>query len=137
MLVWNAGLSAVLLAACAAFRPAWPVAGLYAVLVAGGFLRSLQFTAYNTIAYADIPRPRMSAATSLYSTIQQLSLTLGITVGAAALQGSTMLSGRVQPGLPDYSAAFLAVAAVAVLAAPMALRLPRDAGDEVSGHHAA
>ena len=133
VLVWNAGLSAVLLAACAAFRPVWPMAGLYAVLVAGGFLRSLQFTAYNTIAYADIPRPRMSAATSLYSTIQQLSLTLGITVGAAALQGSTMLSGRVQPGLPDYSAAFLAVAAVAVLAAPMALRLPRDAGDEVSG----
>ena len=137
VLVWNAGLSAVLLAACAAFRPAWPVAGLYAVLVAGGFLRSLQFTAYNTIAYADIPRPRMSAATSLYSTIQQLSLTLGITVGAAALQASTLLSQRVQPGLPDYSAAFLAVAAVAVLAAPMALRLPRDAGDEVSGHHAA
>jgi len=137
VLVWNAGLSAVLLAACAAFRPAWPVAGLYAVLVAGGFLRSLQFTAYNTIAYADIPRPRMSAATSLYSTIQQLSLTLGITVGAAALQASTLLSQRVQPGLPDYSAAFLAVAAVALLAAPMALRLPRDAGDEVSGHHAA
>jgi len=136
VLVWNAALSAVLLGACAWFRPAWPVAGLYAVLVAGGFLRSLQFTAYNTIAYADIPRPRMSAATSLYATLQQLSLTLGITVEAAALQASTMLSGRAQPGLPDFSAGFLVVAAVALLAAPMALRLRRDAGDEMSGHHA-
>jgi len=136
VLVWNAALSAVLLGACAWFRPAWPVAGLYAVLVAGGFLRSLQFTAYNTIAYADIPRPRMSAATSLYATLQQLSLTLGITVGAAALQASTLLSGRTQPGLPDFSAGFLVVAAVALLAAPMALHLRRDAGNEMSGHHA-
>ena len=136
VLVWNAALSAVLLGACAWFRPAWPVAGLYAVLVAGGFLRSLQFTAYNTIAYADIPRPRMSAATSLYATLQQLSLTLGITVGAAALQASTLLSGRTQPGLPDFSAGFLAVAAVALLGAPMALHLRRDAGNEMSGHHA-
>jgi len=136
VLVWNAALSAVLLGACAWFRPAWPMAGLYAVLVAGGFLRSLQFTAYNTIAYADIPRPRMSAATSLYATLQQLSLTLGITVGAAALQASTLLSGRTQPGLPDFSAGFLVVAAVALLAAPMALHLRRDAGNEMSGHHA-
>ncbi len=136
VLVWNAALSAVLLGACAWFRPAWPVAGLYAVLVAGGFLRSLQFTAYNTIAYADIPRSRMSAATSLYATLQQLSLTLGITVGAAALQASTLLSGRTQPGLPDFSAGFLVVAAAALLAAPMALRLRRDAGNEMSGHHA-
>ena len=136
VLVWNAALSALLLAACAAFRPAWPVAGLYAVLVTGGFLRSLQFTAYNTIAYADIPRPRMSSATSLYATLQQVSLTLGITVGAGALQASTALSRRVQPGLQDFSIAFLLVAAVAFLAAPMALRLRRDAGAEMSGHHA-
>ena len=136
VLLWNGALSAVLLGACALFRPAWPMAGLYAVLVSGGFLRSLQFTAYNTIAYADIPRLRMSAATSLYSTSQQLSLTLGITVGAAALQTSTMLSGRLQPGLQDFSAGFLVVAAMALLAAPLAMRLPRNAGDEVSGHHA-
>ena len=136
VLVWNAALSALLLAACALFRPIWPVAGLYAVLLAGGFLRSLQFTAYNTIAYADIPRPRMSAATSLYSTLQQLSLTLGITVGAAALQASTLMSGRTSPALADFSTGFLVVAAVALLASPLALRLPLDAGDEMSGHHA-
>ncbi len=135
VLVWNAALSALLLGACALFRPAWSVAALYAVLVAGGFLRSLQFTAYNTIAYADIPRPRMSAATSLYATLQQLSLTLGITVGAAALEASTVLAGRATPALPDFSAAFLVVAAAAMLAAPLALSLPRNAGNEMSGHH--
>ena len=77
----------------------------------------------------------MSAATSLYATLQQLSLTLGITVGAAALEASTLWSGRTEPGLPDFSTGFLVVAVLAMLAAPLALTLPRDAGEEMSGHH--
>ena len=43
----------------AAFRPSWPLLALYAVLLTGGFFRSLQFTAYNALAYADIPRERV------------------------------------------------------------------------------
>ena len=90
------------------FRPGWPSIAIYGALILGGFLRSLQFTAYNTIAYADIARERMSAATSLYSTIQQLSLTLGITVGAAALEFATVglgaggaVAGRLHGGVRD------------------------------------
>ena len=63
-LVWNGVLSAVLLGLCAGFRPGWPATAIYAVLLAGGFFRSLQFTAYNTLVYAEIARPRMSAATT-------------------------------------------------------------------------
>lgn len=133
-LSWNGAFSAVLVGAMGLFRPAWPAMALYAVLIGGGFLRSLQFTAYNTIAYADIPRGRMSAATSLYSTLQQISLTLGITVGAAALEFATVLSGRAGPGLWDFSVAFLTVAAFSLLAAPLSFRLPDTAGDELSGH---
>jgi len=136
-LIWNALLSAVLLGACALFRPAWPVAAIYAVLLTGGFARSLQFTAYNTLAYAEVPRERMSAATSLYSTLQQLSLSLGITAGAATLEVATAISGHVRPTLLDFSVGFAVIAAVAVLAAPTALVLPADAGDEMSGHAAA
>ncbi len=133
-LIWNAVLSALMLAVVALFRPSWPIAAIYAALLVGGFVRSLQFTAYNTIAYADIPRERMSAATSLYSTLQQLSLSLGITMGAAILEAMTALRGHAQPTLEDFSVGFLAVAALALLAAPTALALPRDAGDEMSGH---
>ncbi len=114
--------------------PAGRSALLYAALIVGGFLRSLQFTAYNTIAYADIPRDRMSAATSLYSTMQQLSLTLGITVGAAALQFATLVSGRTGPSLSDFTVAFLTVALFSLVAAPFAFRLPDSAGAEMSGH---
>ena len=49
-------ISAVFLAACAAFTPGTPVVIIMAVLVIGGFFRSLEFTCINTIAYADIDR---------------------------------------------------------------------------------
>ncbi len=133
----NAAISAVIVALTAAFRPGWPILAIYGVLLIGGVFRSLQFTAYNTIAYADIPPPRMSQATSLYSTLQQLSLTMGVTLGAAALAVFGVLTGRSHPGLPDFSAAFLIVAAVMLPAAWLALRLPRSAGEEMSGHHEA
>ena len=132
-LLWNGALSAVLLAACAAFRPAWPLAGIYAVLLVGGLVRSLQFTAYNSIAFANIPRARMSAASSLYSTLQQLSLTLGIALGAAGLELGRRVYGHALPGPADFSLAFLLVGAASALAAPCALLLGRDAGAELAG----
>ena len=133
----NAAISTLIVALTAAFRPSWPIIAIYGVLLVGGVFRSLQFTAYNTIAYADIPPPRMSQATSLYSTLQQLSLTMGVTLGAAALAVFGLLAGHSHPGLPEFSAAFLIVAAVMLPAAWLALRLPRSAGEEMSGHHEA
>ena len=132
----NGLIAGLLLGVCALFRPSWPNAAIYAVLLAGGFFRSLQFTAYNTVAYADIARSRMSAATSLYSTIQQLSLTFGVTVSAACLEGAMQVGGRSRPTLPDFSIAFLVVAAFAVAAAPVSRLMSRTAGADISGHAA-
>jgi EmrB/QacA subfamily drug resistance transporter len=134
-LLVNGVLSAVTLGLCAAFRPLWPAAAIYVVLLIGGFLRSLQFTAYNTIAYADIPPGRMSHATSLYATLQQVSLTLGVTAAAACLEATTALAGRIAPVTLDFAIAFVAISAVSLLAAPVSLLMPGDAGDELSGHH--
>ena len=133
-LFWNAILASFGVAICAAFRAWWPLPALYAVLIGAGFLRSLQFTAYNTIAYADIPRARMSAATSLYSTIQQLSMTFGISLGAASLMLSGMVFGNDGATVRDFSSAFLVVAVVMLLAAPASRLMPANAGAEVSGH---
>jgi MFS family permease len=107
---------------------------IYAALIVGGFLRSLQFTAYNTIAYADVPRPRMSAATSLYSTIQQLSMTFGVTIGTAALAISSGYRGHAQLEVSDFSFGFAVIALLMMLAAPASLLMPEDAGAEMSGH---
>ncbi len=132
-LVWNGMLSACFLLVTSCFRPAWPMAAIYATLLVGGFFRSLQFTSFNTLAYADIPRARMSAATSLYSTIQQVSLSLGVTVGAATLEIAMRVGGDALPSLLDFSVGFVVVAACLLAATPVAMLMPRDAGAEMSG----
>ena len=133
-LLVNGVLSAGLLGLCAAFRPAWPVAAIYLVLLVSGFFRSLQFTAYNALAYSEIPRARMSAATSLYSTIQQVSLTMGIAIAAAAITVAMTVNGDAEPALADFSLGFVVVALCSLSAAPLALLMPRDAGSDVTGH---
>ena len=135
VLVWIGLVATLLLAVTAAFRPSWPIAAIYVVLLLNGFFQSLQFMAYNTIAYADVPRPRMSIATSFYTTFQQMSLTLGIAISAAVLAASVRVLGHAQPLLSDFSVAFLAVAAISLAAPVASLRLDKAAGAELSGHH--
>jgi EmrB/QacA subfamily drug resistance transporter len=134
VLTWIGALATLLAALSAAFRPGWPLPLIYAVLVANGFFQSLQFMAYNTIAYADVSRDEMSSATSFYTTFQQMSLTLGIAVSAAALAASINITHHAEPMLTDFSAAFLFVAAVSMMAPLLATRLDKGAGAELSGH---
>jgi MFS family permease len=135
-LVWNGVIATGFLAVCAAFRPSWPMIGIYSVLLTGGFFQSLQFTAYNTVAYADIPETRMSAATSFYATFQQLMLSMGICVSSALLAFSMVLSGHEAPWLSDFTVAFLGVTLISIMASPVCSRLPRNAGSVMSGHGA-
>jgi EmrB/QacA subfamily drug resistance transporter len=133
----NGIVSALLIGLCAAFRPATPALIVYAILLLGGFFRSLQFTAYNTVAFADIPEQRMSAATSLYSLLQQLTLTLGITVGALALKLKVALGAHAAARPEDFAFAFITVAVISACASPVALWMTPETGAEMSGHHSA
>jgi len=130
-MVWVGLLATLASGVCATFRPSWPIGGLYAVLLVAGFLQSLQFLAYNTIAYADIPRTRMSAATSFYTTMQQMALSLGIATSAGALAGARFLSGHAEPLLGDFSVAFLVVTGIALVAPLVCLKFDRKAGMEL------
>ena len=107
------------------------------MLLVGGFLRSLQFTVYNTLAYGDVPRAQMSAATSLYTAGQQLAATIGVTAGALSLEIARLLSGHAAPMISDFSAAFVVVGLMALAAAPIAILMPVSAGDDLTGRHAA
>ena len=126
-------LSACSYALCGLFRPDWPVAAMFAVLVVSGFLMSFQFTAYNTIAYDQIDKRRMSVATSFYATFQQLMLSLGICVAALVLHLSMLARGHVRPAFPDFTTAFLVVTAISLTALFVNRRFAPDAGAEMSG----
>ncbi len=118
------------------FRPGWPAAALFAVLLVCGFLTSFQFTAYNTLAYSDIESERMSRATSLYATFQQLSLSLGVASASGALTLAMRVHRHARPGFVDFHAATLTVTAIALTAFLLNRRIAPDAGAEVSGHRA-
>jgi EmrB/QacA subfamily drug resistance transporter len=135
-LVWNGVIATCFLAVCATFRPTWPLFGINLVLLAGGFFQSLQFTAYNTVAYADIPHARMSSATSYYATFQQLMLSMGICVSSALLALSMGVARHGTPHLSDFSVAFVGVTIISLMASPVCARLPRNAGAAMSGHSA-
>ena len=93
VLMGNALVSSVLLLAPAFFTIGTPSLLILAVLLAGGLSRSLQFTAVNAIAYAEVPADRLSQATSFTSVLQQLSGSVGITVAAMGLEGIGWLRG--------------------------------------------
>lgn len=123
-------------ALCGLFRPGWPLPVIFAAMVASGFLMSFQFTAYNTIAYDEIDKQRMSAATSFYSTFQQLTLSLGICTAASILHLAMTIGHRAAPAFADFSAAFWVVTAISAAAVLVNARFERDAGAELTGRRA-
>ncbi len=134
VLMIDAVLSALFLAACAAFTPATPIPLMVGILLVGGFCRSLQFTCINTIAYAEVDARRMSRATSLMSVQQQLAVSTGVAVGALIVETTLHLKDTTTITADDFAPAFLIVAAVSAASAIMFAQLPKDAGAEMSGH---
>jgi EmrB/QacA subfamily drug resistance transporter len=132
ILVVNTMISAAFLAACAAFTAYTPIYAMVAVLLIGGFFRSLQFTSINTIAYAEVDPARVGKATALMAVGQQLSLSAGVAIGALAVETTVGLRG--QPGIQasDFPPAFLLVALVSACATLVFLRLSPDAGAELA-----
>jgi len=134
VLIGNGVVAAIGIGIGALFSPAWPAVAIFLVLAMGGLSRSLQFTAYNTLAFADLPPERLSAGTSFYGTAQQLPGALGVVLASGAIGVSASMAGRGAAGLADFAVGFAVAGAVALLAVPLSLGLARDAAAEVSGH---
>jgi MFS family permease len=136
LLVANGLICAVYFVTCGFFRPDWPVALLYAILFVGGTFRSLTYTAYGTLCYADIPPPRMGAAVAFHSIIQQFSVTLGVAISALILAVAMFGGGHEQPTVDDFTVTTLTMGLLIIAGVPICRRLARSAGVELSGHRA-
>lgn len=134
VLVGNALISATLLGAIALFTSETPHLVILAVLLIGGFFRSLQFTSVNALAYADIEPPQMSRATSFAAVAQQLALSAGVAFAALALEAAQAARGAADLLTADFASAFVAIAALSASSALVFLRLRPEAGAEVSSH---
>jgi EmrB/QacA subfamily drug resistance transporter len=136
MMTINAVVSSVFLAACALFTPATPLLLIMIILVVGGFFRSLQFTAINTVAYAQVEPARMSRATTLVSVNQQLAISAGVAVGALSVETTQAVRHVQELGADDFAPAFLVVSIISAASAWLFWQMPDDAGHEISGHKA-
>jgi len=124
----------LLLAVNGTFTPDTPRPYLYLVLLATGVLRSVFFTGANALSYADIDEHEASQATAITAVAQQLSIALGVALAGGTLEISARLTGGHGLGLEDFHIAWFVVAGVSLLSALPFLRLPPDAGSDVSGH---
>jgi EmrB/QacA subfamily drug resistance transporter len=135
-LVWNGLIAAALMSLCALFTITTPLVVIALVLFLIGLSRSVQMGAFNALTYVDVPTERMSAATSLGSTMQQLAWGLGITFATLTLAITALVRhpGVTAADAGDLRLAFLPIAVLAVLSALDFLRLDPRAGAIATGH---
>ncbi|MGV3549510.1 DHA2 family efflux MFS transporter permease subunit [Rhizobium sp.] len=136
VLVVNGLIACGSIIACGFLTPATPDAITLTLLFIAGLSRSMQFTALNTIGFADIAPAQRSSASTLSSMLQQVSMLLGVAVAAAVLNLSGLIRDGAGTPLTDFRWAFAVIGAIGVLASLRFLALPADAGSEVSGHRA-
>lgn len=129
----NAVFTTAFMLAILTFRSTTPALVIFTVLLIGGFFRSLQFTALNGLAFAEIDQKRMSHATSLSSVMQQISVALGVAVAAGALEIAR--TGRADQAVQasDFVPAVITLTLVGLMTIPIYLTMDRNAGAEVSG----
>jgi EmrB/QacA subfamily drug resistance transporter len=130
VLTSNTVILGVLLMLFATIRPGTPIWLIVVQAFCYGALTSTQYTSMNTLVYADVPDASASNASSIASTLQQLSISFG--VAAAGLTTVFFIpdqlrsnSGAVTLGLHQ---AFLALGAFTILSTVVFARLKRDDG---------
>ncbi len=137
ILIFDALLSACFFAGYGFFTPATPIILMMGFLLVGGFIRSLEFTSINALAYAEIDPGAMSRATSFSAVAQQLSLSLGIAVGAFVIDMARDMRGAATLTTADFRWAFVVVAVISASSIVSFLRLPADAGTSLVGERRA
>jgi hypothetical protein len=136
VLIVNGLLTAIMMMACAAIFPQTPRLLIIAILFANGLCRSMQFTSLSTLAFADVPKPDFSSATSFFSMMTQMTMGMGVAVGAIALRLAALLTGNTSgtPSTREFHIAFVFVAILTSLAVIDCFALKPDAGAVVSRH---
>jgi EmrB/QacA subfamily drug resistance transporter len=125
------GLLIILFATIGAGTPVWLIV---AQAFTFGFFTSLQYTSMNTLAYADITEEQTSGASTIASTIQQMSISFG--VASASLATAFFIPDRFHTNSPQMiqgiHRAFLALGGFTILSSIVFRGLKSTDGDTVS-----
>ena len=130
------GLLIMLFATIGAHTPVWLVV---IEVFCYGFFTSLQYTSMNTLAYADVSEHETSGASTIASTMQQMSISFG--VATASLVTAFFIPDRFRSNAPEMidgiHKAFLVLGAMTIFSTLIFRKLRRDDGNSVSQHKVA
>ena len=82
----------------------------------------------NSLAYANVPDEDMSSATSLMSTVQQVSQSFGVAIGAIMLH---LFSHHLSLTIQTFQSTFFLMGSLSALSATLFLMLHREDGHEL------
>ncbi len=133
LLIWNGLVSCALIAVQGLFTATTAYAIMFSVLLMAGFTRSLQFSALNTLAYADVEMQDMARANALYTVAQQLFLAVGVSAAAFLLDARLWFSGRSELVAADFSFALVAVSVLSAVSVFSYVKLQPGAGASITG----
>jgi EmrB/QacA subfamily drug resistance transporter len=136
VLIINGVITAASMALCASLSPVTPTVLILVILFFHGACRSMQFTCMTTLAYTEIPPARMSRANGFLSAVMQLSMGMGVAVGAITLRLVAHAHGHsaAVPQLRDFHLAILFMSVLVLGPVFDSLGLPKNAGATTSGH---
>jgi EmrB/QacA subfamily drug resistance transporter len=133
LLIGNALVTAAFLIGCGFFRITTPFIVIVLTLFVGGFSRSVQFTAAQSLGYAEMPAALLSRATSFMAMAQQLAQSFGVGLVALVVHLSLTWHAREVVAPQDVGVGYFAIGVLALVSIVIFYRLPSHAGAELSG----
>jgi EmrB/QacA subfamily drug resistance transporter len=97
-----------------------------------GLIRSIQFMGSNMLSYSEMPDKNLSQATSLFGVFQQLTVSIGVSIGAMLLTIVSDHGAHLTP--TSFHIVFFATALLSLLALPSYLSLKPEDGAYFSGY---
>ncbi len=136
VLVSNTVMLGVLIALFATIGAATPVWLIVLQAFAYGFFQSLQYTSMNTLVYADVSEAAASSASTIASTVQQLSMSFG--VAGASLVAAIFVPDRFHTSAAQMThgvhEAFLVLGVATVVSTVVFRPLRSGDGSAISQH---
>jgi MFS family permease len=137
VLISNTVILGVLIILFATIGPGTPLWLIVMQAFCFGFFTSLQYTSMNTLVYADVSAEETSSASTIASTMQQMSMSFG--VATASLATAFFIPERFHTNAPEMihgiHLAFLALGTLTIFSTLIFRELKRGDGDSVSQHN--
>jgi EmrB/QacA subfamily drug resistance transporter len=132
LLIGNAVVMGAFLIGCGFFQVTTPYLVIVLALLIGGFSRSVQFTAVQSLGYAEMPTEVFSRATSFQAMAQQLAQSFGVGLVALVVHLSLIWHDRVAIEPADVGPGYFTIGFLVLGSVLVFYWLPAHAGAELS-----